>query len=244
VDHNFFGLYVAKKFIAPEAEYVCCVADGPLPFPTSFFSAALCSDAFHYFANKVMSVRELKRLTQDDGLIILAWMHNALWRCPHDGQPLPPEGYHALVADMPHRLVGDGDVLRRYLRKEGPPLACSAGIAHLAQQPLLSIVASNRAEVFKNYGAFKDWPHAEGRLGINPIYKVAERSNGREEVQLLRSFPSAFYVQDHVQSKEYLPEVVKVRSPVLIDLANGKRTPDIENLIDQLVVVDVPESYQ
>ena len=87
---------------------------------SAFFSAAFCTDAFHYFVNKATSVGELKRLTQDDGLIVLVWIHNALFRCPYDGLPLPPEGYQALVADMPHRLVADSDVLVRYLRKEGP----------------------------------------------------------------------------------------------------------------------------
>lgn len=244
VDQNFIGLYVAKKFIAPEVEYVCCVADGPLPFPNSFFSAAFCSDAFHYFVNKATSFRELKRLTQDDGLIILVWIHNALLRCPHDGLPLPPEGYQALVADMPHRLVADSDVLVRYRHKQGPPLACSADIGRLAHEPLLSIVASHRQEVFKDYGAFEEWPHAEGRLGLNPLYTIEERRDCLEEFQLRRTFPSAFYIEDHAQSKEYLPEAVSVHSQVLADLAHGKRTPEVQRLIEQFVVLGMPERYR
>ena len=37
VDQNFIGLYVAKNFIAPEAEYICCVADGPHRSQTGSF---------------------------------------------------------------------------------------------------------------------------------------------------------------------------------------------------------------
>lgn len=244
VDQNFFGLYVAKKFIAPEAEFVCCVADGPLPFPNGFFSAAFCSDAFHYFVNKATSFRELKRLTRDDGLIIVVWMHNVLWRCPHDGLPLPPEGYKALVADMPYRLVGDNEVLQRYLKRQGPALACSGDIGCLAREPLLSIVASHRQEVFKDYGCFAEWPHAEGRLGLNPLYQIENTSNGREQVQLHRLFPSDFYIQDHAQSKEYLPEIVKVGSQVLADLARGTRTLEIQKLVDEFVVLGMPDRYQ
>ena len=48
-DDSFFGLYVAKRWTAPQAEYVCCAADASLPFPDGAFSAAFCSDAFHYF---------------------------------------------------------------------------------------------------------------------------------------------------------------------------------------------------
>jgi ubiquinone/menaquinone biosynthesis C-methylase UbiE len=122
VDETFFGLYVAKHFIAPEAEYVCSVGDTALPFRDGTFSVAFCSDAFHYFANKMTAARELKRLTQDEGTIVMAWMHNVHFRVPHDGLPLPPEGYEALMADIPYRIVADSEVLTRYLRKEGPPL--------------------------------------------------------------------------------------------------------------------------
>ena len=241
-DPNFLGLYIAKTYIAPEAEYVCCVTDGPLPFPDGFFSVAFCSDAFHYFVKKAANFRELKRLTKDDGLIVLTWVHNVLLRCPHDGLPLPPEGYQALVADMPHRLVADSDVLSRYLQKQGPPLACPTEIERLAHEPLLSIVASHRQEVFKDYGCFEEWPHAEGRLGLNPLYIIDEKSGDSPgDVQLLRMFPSAFYIEDHAQSREYLPETVKAHSQVLDDLACGKRTPEMERLIEQFVVLGMPE---
>ena len=77
VDHNFFRLYVARHWIAPQAEYVCCEADAALPFPDGTFSAAFCSDAFHYFVNKTIVIQELKRLTQDDGFIVLVTMRNS-----------------------------------------------------------------------------------------------------------------------------------------------------------------------
>ena len=243
VDQHFIGLHFAKSFIAPEADYVCCVADGPLPFPNGFFSVAFCSDAFHYFVNKTTSFSELKRLTQNDGLMILVWIHNALVRCLYDGLPLPPEGYEALVGDMPHRLVADSDVLARYLQRQGPALACSADTGRLTHEPLLSIVASHRQEVFKDYDSFEEWPHAEGRLGLNPLY-VKERQDSLEHVQLRRTFPSAFYIEEHAQCKEYLPEAVKVHSQVLADLAREIRTPEIDRLIEQFVVLDIPERYQ
>ena len=228
LDQEFVGLYFAKTFVAPEAEYVCCVADGPLPFPNGFFSVAFCSDAFHYFVNKVTSFTELKRLTQDDGLMILVWIHNVLFRRPYDGLPLPYEGYQSLVADMPHRFVADSNVLVRYLQKKGPPLACSADRGRLVREPLLSVVASNRQEVFRDYGCFEEWPHAEGRLDLNPLY-VEERQDSVEGVQLRRTFPSDFYIEEHAQCKEYLPERLRVDSQVLADLAEGVRTPEMRD---------------
>ena len=175
--------------------------------------------------------------------MILVWIHNALFRCPYDGLPLPPEGYQSLVADMPHCLVADSDVLARYLQKKGPSLACSRDIRRLAHAPLLSIVASDRQEVFEDYGSFEKWPHADGRLGLNPLY-VEERQDSVENVQLRRTFPSAFYIEEHAQCKEYLPEAVSVNSQVLADLAQGLRTPALQRLIEQFVVLGIPDRYQ
>ena len=244
VDQTFTGLYLAKTFVAPEAEFVCCAADGPLPFADDFFSAAFCSDAFHYFIHKLSSLKELRRLISDDGMIIMVWIHNLHVRRPHDGIPLPPGGYEALIADMPHRLVADSDVLARYLKRQGPPLAASGELERLSREPLLSIVASQRQDVFKDYGEFQDWPHGEGRLDLNPLYRIDKANDSPGDVHLRRTYPSDFYLDDHAQSKEYLAETVKVHSRVLADLAEGHRTPDVERLVDQFVAMGMPERYQ
>ena len=136
-DQSFFGLYVAKRWIAPAAEYVCCAGHTALPFPDGAFSAVFCSDAFQYFLSKATSTREFKRLTQDQGTIVLFWVRNGLVEHPYTGLALPPAGYQALVADMPHRLVADSEVLARYLRKQGPPLGQSADLESLASEPVL-----------------------------------------------------------------------------------------------------------
>lgn len=243
VDQTFISLYIAKSIIAPGATYVCCLADGPLPFPDHFFSAVFCSDAFHYFSSKASSVLELKRITQEDGTIVLAWMHNKLWRRPYDGEPLNPEGYCALMAETPHRMVADSDVLVRYLQKKGPPLAGPSDVRRLCEAPLLSLVASRRQDIFQDYGSFKEWPHAQGPLGLNPLYRIEERPGAGEDVALRRIFPSDFYIEEHSESREYLPEIVSTRFQTLIDVKNGKRTSEIESLVEQFVVLGMPERY-
>jgi SAM-dependent methyltransferase len=243
VDDLFFGLYMAKHWVAPEATYICCAADTALPFPDGAFSVAFCSDAFHYFLSKTTSMRELERLTQDDGLIMLVSIRNMLVQNRHGGLQLPPEGYQALVADMPYRCVANSAVLGRYLQKQGPPLARSAGLGSLAHEPLLSIVASHEPEVFQDYGPFTNWPHAEGYLSVNPLYEV-ERRDGFGKVCLRRMFPSALYEEENAECKEYLPEIVEIQSEILADLAQGKRTVGVEKLIEQYVVLGMPEQYR
>lgn len=239
VDDSFFGLYVAKYWIAPKAHYVCCSTDDSLPFPDRVFSSVFCSDAFHYFAHKAAIVRDLERLTHADGVIILTWVHNALWRCSHDGLPLPPEGYEQLLAHMPHRLIADSEVLDRYLKKQGPPLARSSTTEDLAHAPLLSMVASHRRDIFQDYGYFEDWPHGEGRLKLNPLLVTEGPQNGN--VHLRRRFPSTFYEEEHKQCKTYVPEELTIPLVTFNNLASGKRTLEIDKLIEQFVVIGSPE---
>ena len=104
-------------------------------------------------------------------------------------------------------------------------------------------MASHQQELFKDYGSFEEWPHAEGSLGLNPLY-IEEKRDSLEEIQLRRTFPSAFYIEEHAQSKDYLPETVKVLSHVLADLAHSKRTPEIETLIEKFIVLGVPDRFQ
>jgi SAM-dependent methyltransferase/uncharacterized protein YbaR (Trm112 family) len=240
---SFLEAYVAKRWVAPEAQYICCDNDESLPFPDGAFAVVLCSDAFHYFENKMICARELERLTRDDGFFMMVWVHNANVRLPHDGLPLPPEGYHQLVTKTPHRLVADRTVLSRYLQKEGPPLGHQADLADLAHEPLLSLVVSHRNEVFEDYGLFQNWPHGEGVLGFNPLYTEHQRDcSGR--ICLRRVFPSTFYEQDHAECKAYLPEMIDLSLDVQEDLASGVRTPEIERLIERYVLMDIPKRYR
>lgn len=244
VDQDFFSLYVAKNWIAPAADYLCSDADTSLPFPDGAFSAAFCSDAFQLFVNKLACIRELKRLTQDDKFIILVSVVGPLRKHFYPLHWfLPPEGYQGLLADIPHRVVASSDVLARYRQKQGPPLARSAEMALLAKEAWFSVVASHRQEVFEDYGPFEDWPHAEGRLDLNPLYREDGR-NGLGSVHFRHTFPSVWYEEENGECRQYEPETVSIDSKVLADLAQGKRTPEVERLIDQCVVLGMPERYR
>jgi SAM-dependent methyltransferase len=246
MDRNFFALYVARHWLASKAKYVCGAADASLPFRDAAFSAAFCMDAFHVFPNKVNCIRELKRLTQEEGTIILSSLRNRLVNAePFSwASLLPPKGYEALVADMPHCMVADREVLDRYLQKQGPSLVRSAEIEDLANEQWLSIVASHRRELFQNYGSFEDWPHADGCLSLNPLY-VEDGRDQLGNLRLRRVFPSAWYKEENAVygHQHYLPETVSVKETALADLGHRKRSPDVDQLIEQCVVVGMPERF-
>jgi hypothetical protein len=222
---------------------VCDEADAPLPFVDRAFSAVFCSNAFEHFANKALWLRELTRLTVAEGAIPLVGLQTAPTKPPNGiGRLLPPEGLRRLVADVPHRLVADRDVLARRLQRRGPPLARSAEIGALAPGASLSVVISRQRETFQDYGPFAHWPHAAGRLGLNPLYVVAGDDRGGR-VHLHRTFPSRFYGAECGASEAYFPAAVTVGADVLADLAQGRCTPAVDRLIAQRVVMGMPERY-
>jgi SAM-dependent methyltransferase len=247
VDISFIALYVAKHWIAPAAEYICCAADTTLPFPTGTFAAVFCTDAFQYFVNKATCVRELRRLTQPEGFVLLGALPNARLRGSHallkrsrNGRPLQPDGYQQLVADMPHCLVATRDVLGWYLHKQGLLLRRSGDLTPVEDAPFVSLLASHRPDVFRTYGPFDEWPHAEGRLEVNPLY-VHEGSKRPGTVRLRRTYPSYVYAQEYADYPEYLPETVEVRAELFTDLAQGKHIPELESLLAQCVVMGMPQ---
>jgi ubiquinone/menaquinone biosynthesis C-methylase UbiE/uncharacterized protein YbaR (Trm112 family) len=244
LDRNFFFIYIAKKRLASSAQYVCSEADVSLPFRDGTFAAAFCSDAFLVFPNKVTCIRELKRLTQHDGAIVLVAVRNRGAGKEFYSDSLPPEGYASLVADLPHRLVSDREILARYLQKRGPSLTRQTDMADLAGDPWISLVASHRQGLFTDYGLFDNWPHAYGKLELNPLY-TEEQRDAVGNIHLRRVFPSAWYEQENVEYgfRDYLPETVTVRESVLLDLAQGNRTPEVQRLIEQCVAVGMPERY-
>jgi SAM-dependent methyltransferase len=243
LDTTFFCLYVAKYWLAPGAEYVCADADSGLPFADHAFSSAFCSDAFHWFTGKAICARELKRVTNDDqGLIILATLRNGLLEQDLYHGTLPPDHYQALFTDLPHQLLSNAEILARYLEKQGPPLAQSTQPDRLASEPWLSLVASRRKEMFEDYGVFDDWPHAEGRLALNPLYQRDGESEPGE-LRLRHIFPSSWYAKEDGQCRSYEPETVSISSDALVDLNRGNRTSAIEQLIARCIVIGLPERF-
>lgn len=242
IDTFFFGLFLAKEWIAPGAELVCCAADRPLPFVDGCFGTAFSSDSFHYFVDKEAAVREMCRVTGDDGAILACGMHNAqVARNLAYGLPLTPDGYRNLFAGQPCRVTSDREVLDRYLRKLGPALAEDGPGELLAEAPLLSLAVSRRQGLLVDHGEFPDWPHAKGKPVLNLLYQRGEPTHAG--VSLTRVFPSAAYERDQPESKRYLPETAVLSHRAAEDLAAGRRSAELEPLVARCVIVGVPDRY-
>jgi hypothetical protein len=94
----------------------------------------------------------------------------------------------------------------------------------------------------QDYGRFDDWPHAEGRLALNPIYRQDGESESGE-LHLRHTFPSPWYAKEDGQCRSYEPEAISIGTDALADLTRGNRTSAIEQLIERCVVVGLPERF-
>src|SRR5699024_7451395 len=125
---------------APEGQFVCAEADEKLPFRKDTFGSIICSDAFHYFPNKISCIRDLKEIMADNGMIILNRVGNQNVT-PNEGVELTPKGYLKLFNPMPARMMGETSLLARYLTKKKPDLSHAKNITHFRDQKWLTVVA-------------------------------------------------------------------------------------------------------
>ena len=102
-DLYFAKTWLARRFVAPGCEAVCCDGNAPLPFARGAFGLAMCSDAFQYIWTKRQFVGEMERLVDpgraaggEEGAVVINHTHNQLAWSPSHGQPLSPAGYRDL----------------------------------------------------------------------------------------------------------------------------------------------------
>ena len=85
-----------------------------------------------------------------------------------------------------------------------------------------------------------EWPHAVGKLEINPLYTQRRRD---EAIDLTFRFPSPWYAFENERMAEYLPASVALDAATLGDLRQGRRTRRVEPLIAQVVAMELPLRY-
>ncbi len=242
VDRDFFRLYVASQYVAPAGNYVCAQADLALPFSERAFAGIFCSDAFHYFLHRAASVRELQRLLAEDGILVLSRFGNVEVE-PREGYELALEGYRRLFRGFPNVFLGEDDLVSRYLEKRGPNLTLEAPAESLRRQKWLSVVASLNPGKFHQEARFADWPHAAGRLQINPIY-LADGGSQDGGLELKFQFPSEWYEFENQRYRDYAPARCSVTGEVLEALRRGERSRAMEDGINQFVILGMPERYR
>jgi SAM-dependent methyltransferase/uncharacterized protein YbaR (Trm112 family) len=236
-DLGFWRLWLARRFVAPECEFVCCDANGPLPFVRGAFAYAGCTDAFHYIWHRRQLAGEMARLLAPGGVALLGHVHNALVDNPSAGMPLDPRGYRRLFAPLPARLFRDSDLLRAALAGSDIDLSADADDETLAGEAALVVVASSDSSVFRPH---RQAPRTSGsRLRINPLYE-ADRRGG--DVTLTLRFPSAHYEEEFGGCQQYLPRQVTMPAAALDRALHGEDEIRHDERW-RYVLLDLPDRY-
>jgi uncharacterized protein YbaR (Trm112 family)/ubiquinone/menaquinone biosynthesis C-methylase UbiE len=238
-DVYFWKLWLAKSFVAPHCEPVCCDANNPLPFTRGTFSLVALSDAFPYIWHKRLLIDEMMRLAGPDGTIVMPHLHSALGENFSAGMPLTPAAYHDLLQPHHPRLFRDSalfeDVLRGVidLSRHEPPEA-------LAGEPALVIVASHHDEIFRET-TLPDVVPAPDTVIVNPLYRVDLRGN---ESVLTLTFPTPEYEEEFAAARRYLPASVTIPGDVRHGIDPSAIGHDrYAELCRNLVLIAAPPRY-
>jgi len=239
VDRNFFQLWAAQYWIAPKSRFICADADQALPFANASFSATLCSDAFHYFRRKELTINEIARCAPGRP-ILFTRVGNRLVEPPEGLELSPKEYIEACGGEGNWRIFGETELLERYLRQEPVDVARSRSAEALDGEKWLSLVYPGVPPVLAPAESSR-WPHADGRLGFNPIYEISR--SGEDSWRLKFKFPTRHYAFENAQMSSFCPAKVTISDSTYRDVERNVLSPEVERLVQQMVVVGLPHRY-
>jgi SAM-dependent methyltransferase/uncharacterized protein YbaR (Trm112 family) len=238
-DIEFWKLWLARQFIAPQCHAVCCDAAQPLPFARGGFSLVVCADALHYVWPRRLAVGEMTRLAGREGVVAVTGAHNALCENASEGLPLTPEAWRALFEEVPARLFPETTVLDAVLSGRPIPLGREFTDRELAAEPAIIAIASGLDGFFRDRVP-PDLAETPRHVVLNPLYRREESSLGNE---WKLEYPSAAYAEEFADCRRYLPGRLALTEGQLRDLERGEITEATRELARRRVVLDVPENY-
>jgi predicted dehydrogenase/SAM-dependent methyltransferase len=130
-DVVFSKLWLARRFVVPDAELVCFDAAAPFPLPDGRAATAFCHDALYFLPRKDHVAAELRRIAP---VVLVGHTHNALADNLSAGDPLDPDGYAALLPGA--TLYVDEELTAAHLEDRAPRPAA----AGLHETPAIALV--------------------------------------------------------------------------------------------------------
>ncbi len=211
-DVVFAKLWLAHHFVAPEATLVCFDAAAGWPFADGFADLLFCHDALYFLPNKPSVAIEMMRCASR---ILVGHVHNALVDNLSAGQPLPPDGYAALLPGC--SLFDDRELTSALIERRVPGAAAAAD---LQDAPALALSWGNLAAGVA-CGALTQ-PQAGRMLRRNPLYRSGEivwpSDRYQREYGALATYPARIDAPETAYAGETDGIDGWARSRVLLDL--------------------------
>ena len=215
-DVVFAKLWLARRYVAPDARLVCFDAAAPWPVDDGAFATVFCHDAFYFLPNKPHVATEMRRVAPR---VLVGHAHNALVENLSAGSPMSPAGYAGLFGEP---LLYDDQELTAALVEARAPRAVDAGA--LAAVPAVSMAAgTGPARAVAGHLAL---PRAGTALRRNPLYEG-------DRVQ----WPSPRYEAEYAPLATY---------PLVADgpeTALAGDDPAIQALARRRVLLDLPPQW-
>lgn len=215
-DIVFAKLWLARRFVAPEARLVCFDAAVAWPFADGAFGTVFCHDAFYFLPDKPHVAAEMQRVAS---CILVGHAHNALTDNLSSGEPLAPDAYAAL---FPGASLFDDRELTASLVEARAPRSVAAG----------ALVGAPAVSWAQKAGPARP---VLGGLAVPPPGTVLRR-NPLYEGDRIR-WPSPRYETEYAQLVTYPDEA----SGPLTALAGSD--PGIDALARRRVLLDLPASW-
>jgi uncharacterized protein YbaR (Trm112 family) len=238
-DAFFWKLWLARHFVAPSCEPLCCDGNSPLPFTAGAFSMVVLSDAFPYIWHKRLLAGEMMRLTAPDGVVVMPHLHSALGFNYSAGMTLTPAAYRDLFEGLKPRLFRDSDLLNGVLTSDVVELSTPVAADAFGEEPSLTLVAGHDHGLYARH-ELPSRLEVSGELRVNPLYRVEPREGGGARLTL--AFPTPEYEEEFGASRRYLPDVVDLPIDPSGVLASSFGSTHAE-LRRRRVLLDVPRRY-
>ena len=200
VDVVWAKLWLARRFVCPEARYVCADVTSAPDLDVRTPAYVLCHDAFYFLRDKPAAAAAMRALAGDGGTVVVGHAHVA---DPH-GEPLTPEGYAGVLGTD---LLYDDAELTEALLAGRPPSAAPA--AQLHDSEAVDLVAGDPCSP-----APVDLGEPLPPLRPNPLYADGE----------LR-WPSERYAGEYGPRSAYLP--ARWPDPLPADAARRRLLVDL-----------------
>jgi len=231
VDADFRHLYLAKKYFS-EAEFINTDANSQLPFKDNIFSSVIMMDSFHYIDAKSSLSKELFRMLEAKGNLLLLHIHNSLLDNYAAGIPLSPMHLQNLFKDDAVRILPENTIVEDFIWHDRIDLSREYTSGDLVSSNLI-LIKSPYLEEFSDLWS-KISPK-KGSLIINPIYTTTCKNENK--IVLERNFPNEYFRKENPISENYLIDMYELHPD---DLKSAEIT---DNLLRKCILIHVPEKY-
>jgi hypothetical protein len=207
-DVVFAKLWLARHWVAPEADLVCFDAAAPWPVADGAFDLAVCHDALYFLPEKPHVAAGMRRVAGD---VLVSHAHNRLVENLSAGEPLDPAGYAALFPGA--WLYDDAELTRALVEARAPVARAADDLGGAAAVALAASVAAARPVVDG-----VSVPSPGSRLVRNPLYVGGEVRWPSERYETEYG-PLATYPREAAEA----PEEAVAGESVAVDLMARRR---------------------